>query len=281
MALLDNIQGYWAFIGGAYTDQSGNSNTLSESGASPTVSGNNINWTSDGYLTIVDASQTGLDITPPCSIFIRFKLDDVAEVKNIIWKYPIGVAEDTRAYWILMNSSTQKIGIVVSPNGGTSPLTTLYNTTALSAAAWYNVLFVLDGTDIRIYLNGSLDCTPAAYTSAIYNSSRPFNLGAQDGIHLSQVLVWSRALSSGEAADLPLFRISGVLKEKESDGSGAAYDYLIINRATNAVVANGTAGATGIYSEAVGDETTEHDIIMIDPAGTYNPKVVGERVTGV
>lgn len=84
-------------------------------------------------------------------------------------------------------------------------------------------------------------------------------------------------------ADWAATNISGVLKERESDASGQAYDYLIINRATSAVVASGTASASGVFQVSTGDTDflTEHDIIMIDPAGTYAPKVVGEKVTGV
>jgi hypothetical protein len=136
-----------------------------------------------------------------------------------------------------------------------------------------------------MYIDNTQVATSAS--TAIYNGTADFLFGVHGEITFDEVAVWSRVITSQERADLSAlasdeyFSISGTLKERESDVSGEAYDYLIINRATSAVVASGTAESDGTYSEEVADGTTEHDIIMIDPAGTYNPKVIGEKVTGV
>lgn len=75
--------------------------------------------------------------------------------------------------------------------------------------------------------------------------------------------------------------ISGTLKEKESDATGSAMEYLILNRSTGAVFAFGSAATDGTYSVEAADGTTEYDIFMLDPLGVYAPKTIGEMVTGV
>ena len=79
----------------------------------------------------------------------------------------------------------------------------------------------------------------------------------------------------------PAYYVSGTLKEKESDATGSAMEYLVLNRSTGDVFAFGTAAADGTYSVEVADGATEYDVYMLDPADVYAPKTIGEMVLGV
>ena len=74
--------------------------------------------------------------------------------------------------------------------------------------------------------------------------------------------------------------ISGTLYEKESDAVGSAEQYLIINPATGAVLAAGTAEADGAF-EVHTNFTTEYALIMPDKDGTYQPTCLNHYITGV
>lgn len=75
--------------------------------------------------------------------------------------------------------------------------------------------------------------------------------------------------------------ISGTLKEKESDAAGSPEHYLIINSATGAVLAAGTAGADGSFTSPYIDNTTEYALIMPDKDGAYAPTCLNHYITEV
>jgi hypothetical protein len=78
----------------------------------------------------------------------------------------------------------------------------LSSTTALSTNTWYHVAATFDGTAMRIYLNGVLDCTLNATGSAVANA--PFSMGrTYEDLRilngsLDEVRVWTRALTAAE-----------------------------------------------------------------------------------
>lgn len=84
---------------------------------------------------------------------------------------------------------------------------------------------------------------------------------------------------SGTYSWIP-FTISGVLYEKESDSSGSPEHYLIINPATGAVVAYGTAAADGSFNINIAG-STEYALIMPDKDGSYAPTCLNNYITGV
>ena len=72
-----------------------------------------------------------------------------------------------------------------------------------------------------------------------------------------------------------------ILLQDNSEESGEAFHLMCTNRATGAVMFNGSCDADGTFSFQVEDQTTEYDIDAIHPSGTYAPIVVAERVKGV
>jgi len=125
----------------------------------------------------------------------------------------------------------------------------------------------LDSTDTGAIGNGtdlSADGTYAFDDDIDYGTRAGWDIGADE---------------QGETGLPPIVRISDVLKTRESDVSGAAIDYLIVNRNDGSVVANDTSAANGTFVELV-PVGIEHDVLQIDSSGTYNPVVIGERVLG-
>lgn len=129
------------------------------------------------------------------------------------------------AYWC---KSSSGFGIHVSKylDGGSKQYATYQNSddvfsaqfpdTQLSSgsfaavSSWRHIVFSYDGSNVRIYGNGSLLATHA-WTGSMPNTSQAFALGGNyDGGSvqygftgdLADVGIWNRALTSGEAASL-------------------------------------------------------------------------------
>lgn len=81
--------------------------------------------------------------------------------------------------------------------------------------------------------------------------------------------------------EYPTFSISGTLYKKESDAAGSPEHYLIINPATGAVLAAGTAGADGAFTINYQYDLTEYALIMPDKDGGYLPTCLNHYITGV
>ena len=211
MALWDNIQGKWKLASTTWTDTSGNGNTLTASASSPTAAighggGTNLATAfasaSSQDLKITDAAQTGLDITGNLTIAAWVYKSATGTVQIIAGK---DTSDPNRGY-ILFAHSNNSFYFRVSPNGS-APLTQVASTTTLSANTWYHIVGVYNGTDLRIYVNGSLDCTPVSYSGGIYNNTTNFIIGSAAGGNywngrIDDVAVWSRALSADEVLAL-------------------------------------------------------------------------------
>lgn len=212
MALWDNIQGRWKLSGGVWTDTSGNGNDLTASASSPTQTtghdgGANLaayfTAASSQYLNITDAAQTGLDITGNIALagYVKPTRNGVVEV---LWGK--SGASGQYAYGAYKNSSNQ-IVFQLSANGTSN--TSVLSTGTVLKDIMYHVACVYDGVDMRIYINGSLSCTPVAYTSGIFNSNNDLVIGANGPMNnyfwngtIDDFAIWSRALSSDEVSQL-------------------------------------------------------------------------------
>ena len=106
-------------------------------------------------------------------------------------------------------------------NTGTS-YTTAIGDTNTTAGTWYNVACVYNDTDIRVYVNGSLDDglggadNPKSHTTGIFNGTAEFAVGAYHGGgvnrwngDIDEVIVFDRALQASEINDLYTYGIDG------------------------------------------------------------------------
>lgn len=132
----------------------------------------------DDMLEIADGTQQSLDITGSITIAFRLKIDTLPGISSgILCKAD---AASDRGYYVFLDT-TNHIRCELSNDGSATP--TAIGATALSSATWYSVACVYNGTDIRIYINGSLDSNgannPKAHTTGIFNNAQKFVLGAR------------------------------------------------------------------------------------------------------
>jgi len=176
------------------TSTNGNSltgyNFVSNSSWLKGISGSAVDFESGNnqYFGILDANQTGLDITGPITIESWIKLES----------YPsTGVAMPIASKWGVSGSNgyllsaynisgTTYAGIHVSSDG--TATSTQIGTTALSLNTWYHMAGVYDGTYLRIFLNGVENNTPASYSSGIFNNSYPFYIGRVTTLYADMVI---------------------------------------------------------------------------------------------
>jgi len=132
--------------------------------------------------------------------------------------------------------------------------------TVLSVGEWYHVAATWDGANVRIYVNGQLNNTPAARSGTIGTDTRPLYIGGRSGADLfdgmiQDVRIYRTALSASEIARLAGF--AGHWRFSEGSGTTAADSSGIGNNATlsggatwttdcagnnNALLTNGSGG---------------------------------------
>ncbi|MBO9692805.1 endo-beta-N-acetylglucosaminidase H [Chryseobacterium sp.] len=138
------------------------------------------------------------------------------------------VSDSNSAFLRLGDASlaNNKLQFVVSINNVQQKLA---SATALNANTWYHVAATYDGSNMKIYINGTLDATKAQTGSVnstgafnvgyLYNTSRNFN-GKID-----EVRVWKRALSQTEISQnmcnvsVPATSLAAYWKFNEGSGS--------------------------------------------------------------
>ena len=239
------VVGKWKLneASGNRADISGNNNNLLVAGTLTQVRGHKgLNLTACGNfaggnrLRITDASQTGLDLTPPFSIaaWVKFSTVGGGGLYTIVSKWGNN-SSNNLAYNLAINdddAGTRVLDFRVSANGTTS--TTVNGTTNLNANTWFHVIAIADGTDLRVYLNGVLDCTPVAFTSSVFNGAGEFRIGANHTVNtypltgsVDDVVVANHAFTATERTDHAAyrddFRPGGWTKELCTIGDSICY----------------------------------------------------------
>lgn len=157
--------------GGSHTSESG-------TGASP--QDGSIEFESDSFqrAEISDGDQQSLDITGDITIVARIKLESVADVGTIVSKW--NGATSNQSYRLEVTVGSKLRGGLSSDGSGSVEAT---GDTTLSTGTWYSVALVYDATDIRLYLDGSLDSNgsqnPKTYSAGIFNGASKFVIGAR------------------------------------------------------------------------------------------------------
>jgi hypothetical protein len=161
-------------------------------------------------LSISDGSQSGLDITGSISVGGWFKVEDDPSASLIVLaKY--NQTGDNRSYMFYLyrtGANAWDLYFALSDDGA-SPTTDCIGATSLTTGTWYHGVGVYDGTDVRVYLNGSLDSNgsdnPKTYSSGIYDGNGSFRIGGYDNTDttdfdglMDEVFVFNDALTAGE-----------------------------------------------------------------------------------
>ena len=168
---------------------------------------------SSQYLSITDASQTGLDVTGDLTIEMWIKLEtlpsDNSLAMSLVFKYDAGAGERAYAFQI---TSADLLRALYSDagSGGNFTISRTDSAIPFSTGEWNHVAVSIDVSvpSIKFYVNGSEVASTHTDTSAtsINNSAAAFHIGASnnpddyfDG-KIDDVRVWSAARTAQEIA---------------------------------------------------------------------------------
>jgi hypothetical protein len=226
-----NCVGAWYMnSGGSEIDRSGNSATLTESSGDdiPTstdvpsgYSGNSRDFES-GDADVIEMNDGGSTDVSGANQAFSFACWVKAETVGtqswyVLSKYDTGA--DQRQYALYINS-TPAFQFNISYDGDNRG--NCVGGTTISAGTWYHVACVYDDTDMRLYVNGSLDSNssdnPLTFSSGIFDGTSKFALGGRyssgaitgnyDGL-IDEVIMFDRALSATEIEEIYTDGIDG------------------------------------------------------------------------
>jgi hypothetical protein len=215
MALIDNLVSYYEL------DES--SGTRSDSHGSNDLTDNNTVGTASGIINdganfvasnteYFNASNSAFDFTgTEMSISFWYKATSFRASPGSDRLFQNWSTSGTFQGWFLniSNAGAKKARFVMAT--GTSSFEEITATTAYVEDTWYHVVFVYNGTDLRIYRNGTLDCTPVAVTANLRASATtPFRIAANESLAANQYCngvldeagIWDRALTAAEVTEL-------------------------------------------------------------------------------
>src|SRR3989338_7380524 len=205
------LVGYWTFDEGTglrANDFRGKNNygTLSGTTKPTWVSGKHGKALSfDGTSGYVDAgNQSSVNLTTAitASVWIKYNVDP----KTLRYNGIISKQVSTNAYQLQTYSTDGRIEFVIGT--GVTAAASISNT-VLKQGAWYHIVGTFDGSNVRMYVNGIADGTPAPYVGTIPISSNNLVIGKNyDGTNkffnglIDDVRIYSRALSAAEVYNL-------------------------------------------------------------------------------
>jgi hypothetical protein len=198
-----NYQAVWhnKETSGNRTDSTSNAYTLTDNGGvsnyEKIANASNYVSASSQRLSIADASAPNLDITGSITIESWVYLTSTAATQMLVSKdgsagqqgYLLRYNLNGRFNFILSDDGTAQTAV----NGGTT----------VTTGAWYHVVGVYDGTDMKIYVNGASDATPVSYSSGIFDNNNATLLGARATLSqpLDGALDESRISNTARSAD--------------------------------------------------------------------------------
>lgn len=216
-----NCQGAWFMNSDtSETDQSGNSATLTEintTNTSSTVqdnfSGNSRDFERSTNSGLYDADGGSTDISGAdqnwsfCA-WVKPEQDPGGDM-IIVQKDVSGTDESVSVY---LNHSSSSVAAAFSGDG-TNTTVAYGNKDVAASTDWAHICVVYNDTDIRIYVDGSLDDNhsdnPKTYSSGLHDSDDDFTIGCSstsgttgfDGL-IDEAILFDRELSYAEVIDI-------------------------------------------------------------------------------
>lgn len=167
---------------------------------------NSADYERDSSEYLSRADPPNLKITGDLTLGCWLRCESQGGTRQLISKYISSAGN--RSYKLQISNSTQ-VYFLVSSDGSAYTICS-GNLGAISNDTWYHVVGVYNGTDMRIYVDGSLDSAtnnPKTYSSGIYDSGTAVTLGADgaggnlfDG-KMDVAAIFNRALSAAEVSD--------------------------------------------------------------------------------
>jgi len=194
------LEGAWLLDeeSGTRVDETANNNDLTDNNTVLFATGqfgNAADFEKDNteFLSITDASQTGLDLASTDLTILAFVKAETTVEGNIVSK------ASTSGYKFLSTGSGKlEFSIKAGADAGSSA--------TLTPGTFFHVAITYDNVTMRLFIDGSADGT-AANTNTIPDTSDDFNIGGLLGLEtwdglIDEVAVFSRELSSGERDDI-------------------------------------------------------------------------------
>jgi len=148
---------------------------------------------SSQYVSITDASQTGLDSSGNRSLsaWVKFSADSTTRGIASKWLSSVGFG--------VVKASDDAFAVLAGA--------TILKSTTIADGGWAHVVAVVDGVDVKIYVNGEEE-NSSAHSGTLENVADNFTIGAYSSGdtfangEISNVAMWSTALSDSEIATL-------------------------------------------------------------------------------
>jgi hypothetical protein len=210
-SLLTGIVAYWKLneSSGTFASSVGTfPGSISGTGVTYDASGKLgrcITTAGTGYITM--GTSTTLKPATALSVSAWFKTTSSGYF-TILSNYTVG-----GGYWGYHMSIEQPVtnwivSGVIGDGAGTH-ISTVDGTTAINTGAWFHAVFTSDGTNIKLYINGTQEGGNVSFPySPSYEAGGDFEIGARDGGSapltgsVDEVGLWSRALTQSEVTAL-------------------------------------------------------------------------------
>jgi len=219
---------YWPFDEGTGTDVydavGNNHGTMYNASWDDGVVGSSLSFVSDAgdYVEIPDSDS----LTPSQAITIGYWVYNVGGHRAGLFKYAACPSQsDGRSYRIQVNDSGE---FVVSFFEDTDTLGVIRSNSIIPANEWHFVATTFDQGEAAVYIDGELDNTETMSISSIMNDNQPLTIAAEhnycdhqlktgfEGL-LDEVVIFNRALSEGEIANLYALTSQGLPYDHTSD----------------------------------------------------------------
>jgi len=214
--LATNLVSYWELeeVSGTRTDSHG-SNDLTDNNTVGTATGKigegaDFELGNSEYLSITEASQSGLDLTGDHSFAFWYNPETLLSsgTQTFIDKW-LGSGNQRAYLYRLDNTSNDGVGYQLSSTGSVESSGSLDLGTTLSTGTFYHIAITYNtGGVVTAYLNGVKVDEDTGVATSIFNSSSDVYIGSDtgtgsymDGV-LDETGVWSRTLTAGEVSNL-------------------------------------------------------------------------------
>jgi hypothetical protein len=160
----------------------------------------------DGLDTDINGAEAALSIV----LWIKTTDSSISDDLEIVSKY--NATGNQRQYKLNIDDSDGEVLKAWISADGTNT-TAAYGTTDIADNAWHHIAVVYNGSNITLYVDGSVDTNgannPASYSSGIYNGSAQFRIGVRDGLSnvafnglVDDVGIFDTALSQANVQDI-------------------------------------------------------------------------------